>query len=156
DVLRLLEVLHAAGVLLEFAVVELDSARVLAAAVDQVVFLGALGFESGARQRQVERHRQHGAEKEDDEEGVAPILPMSRCKPAVVPAFGALQAWAPQAGWKAGSQAGLLAPRQSHPLVSVNGTVCWAWNSRSSTTSEFTPMRMTLYFFLITSPSAAT
>src|SRR5215831_15075118 len=41
------------------------------------------------------------------------------CKPAFVPACRVVRELAPEAGWKAGSQAGLLAPRRHVRLMSL-------------------------------------
>src|SRR2546422_968259 len=63
DVLVLLQVFETGWIYLEFPEIKPDCPRILAAAIDEVLFFRALGLEGGPGQRKREGDGDNGAEK---------------------------------------------------------------------------------------------
>jgi hypothetical protein len=129
NVVRVLQVLNLRRIASVLADKQTDGALVLFAAIDQHLFAIALAFECDARQLHQHRNRNARRQHEDEQQR--------------------------ETGF-ALSPPGCVRPTHEFTCSGSSGSVCWFLLDVSSTTAEFTPMRTTLYRFLISSPSPAT
>ncbi len=109
----------------ELAVVKLNGALVLFAALYEHLLFVPLRFKHHAGHLHIEGNGYHGRQQKHKKHGKT-ALPV------------------------------LFVSVTHHPAWGSSGKVCSALNSKSSTTTEFTPMRTTRYLFFNMSPSEPT
>ena len=115
-IVSVFQVLHAAREAAIVLVKKLDGALVLFASIDEELLFITFALEGDARHLRVEHQGDRGGENEDEEEGEAAFGGTDRC----------------------------LLNAAHAPSSSTSGRVCWFLLDVSSTTAEFTPMRMIL------------